>query len=258
MTGERAFATFNPDREGKDLSFTPDQLAEFEECCGSCRAFVVDFEDKGKHYGHCGVKPRRASIMATDYRCPNYEPVAALEAKVGERERSRTLRLPSRFEAPAPVRKEPASRQERIVVRRRSTDTQRVLERRVFRRDAEELEFLEMDRGTFKEIVSELLDEMLGFADVELGERWQGGTMTLEPNNRDLQAKSVPLETFFKKIVMIRERLRVLEQKLNNHPALSDADKVELQQYITRCYGSLTTFNVLFKSKADHFVGEKK
>jgi hypothetical protein len=93
---------------------------------------------------------------------------------------------------------------------------------------------------------------------VQLGDRWQGGTMILQPADKDLKAKEIPLETFFHKIVMLRDRLRVLEQNINSHKGLTDEEKIDLQQYITRCYGSLTTFNILFKDPAHQFVGEKK
>jgi hypothetical protein len=92
---------------------------------------------------------------------------------------------------------------------------------------------------------------------IELGNRWQGGEMILKPSDTQLTPHSVPIENFFHKIVMIRDRLRVMEQQINGHEKLTDEDKVNLQQYITRIYGSLTSFNILFKNKADHFVGQK-
>jgi hypothetical protein len=92
---------------------------------------------------------------------------------------------------------------------------------------------------------------------VPLGDRWQGGTMLLQPKDSSMKPKEIPIEAFFHKIVMLRDRMRVLEQQINAHKKLSDEDKVNLQQYITRIYGSLTTFNVLFKNKEQWFIGEK-
>lgn len=92
---------------------------------------------------------------------------------------------------------------------------------------------------------------------VPLGDRWTGGTMVLQPADKSLKPKEIPVEDFFHKIVMLRDRLRVLEQNINSSKNLSDEEKVNIQQYITRCYGSLTTFNVLFKNKEQWFVGEK-
>ncbi len=92
---------------------------------------------------------------------------------------------------------------------------------------------------------------------VEIGNKWTGGTLVLKPGDSSLKSKEIPIDVFFNKIVMLRDRLRVLEQRVNSHAKLTDEDKVNIQQYITRCYGSLTTFNVLFKYSTDQFTGEK-
>ena len=91
----------------------------------------------------------------------------------------------------------------------------------------------------------------------EIADRWTGGQLILKPGRAGTQEKTIPIETFFRKVIAVRERLRVLEQRINTHPKLGDDDRLQLQEYITRAYGSLTTFNVLFSDPADRFVGTK-
>lgn len=118
----------------------------------------------------------------------------------------------------------------------------------------------EVDSVSFAEIESSLISILRkwnGTSEiVPIGDRWKGGTMTLTPADRNLASREIPLDTFFHKIVMLRDRLRVMEQKINSSKELQPAEKVDLQQYITRCYGSLTTFNLLFKNPSQHFKGE--
>lgn len=112
-----------------------------------------------------------------------------------------------------------------------------------------------------KQFVSETLEAAIAKLGLEkpdtvvdqLGPRWHNGKMVLHPADPALQTKEVPLEVFFHKLVGVRNQLRVLEQKINAHTVLTDGDKVEMQQYISRCYGSLTTFNLLFKDKQEQF-----
>ncbi|HPN31409.1 MAG TPA: hypothetical protein PKY81_10660 [bacterium] len=114
-----------------------------------------------------------------------------------------------------------------------------------------------VDYKQIKKIISDVIDEKLNISEVNLGNRWHGGTLILKPKESDLKPKEIPIETFFHKIIMIRDRLRVLEQNINSNDKLCDEEKINLQQYITRCYGSLTTFNILFAERDDWFIGEK-
>jgi len=116
------------------------------------------------------------------------------------------------------------------------------------------------DLVTYEKLEKSLVRVLRRFSDVQetvpLGQKWTGGKMVLFPGDKTLKEKEVPIETFFHKIVMVRDRVRVMEQRINAS-ALTDEEKVDLEQYITRIYGSLTTFNVLFKNKEDQFTGER-
>ncbi len=118
----------------------------------------------------------------------------------------------------------------------------------------------EVDTVSFSEIEDSLLSILKKWSDaseiVPIADKWRGGTMSLEPKDRTLSNKEIPIKTFFHKIVMLRDRLRVMEQKINSSKNLDDQEKIDLQQYITRCYGSLTTFNVLFKNNSQNFKGD--
>jgi hypothetical protein len=118
-------------------------------------------------------------------------------------------------------------------------------------------DLLDMDAEDFKRILSRVLRDELGVSAVEMAGRWEGGEMILKPGKEGLQEKRIPLDALFHKIIMIRDRLRVLEQKINTNSKLAPDEKIQLQQYVTGCYGSLTTFNVLFADREDQFVGQK-
>ena len=107
------------------------------------------------------------------------------------------------------------------------------------------------------QLIGVALEEWFGPAHGALGNKWIDGKVIIEPGNPAQQRKEIEMKVFFRKIVMLRESLRVLEQKINNHPKLDDEDRVQLQQYMTRIYGTLTTFNVLFRDEDDRFVGQR-
>ncbi|MEZ4721931.1 MAG: hypothetical protein R2813_08665 [Flavobacteriales bacterium] len=134
------------------------------------------------------------------------------------------------------------------------------------RKDSDELTIIDevdaqsgggIDFSAMEKMLSAVLEKHNALNEnVPIGERWQDGTLILRPGDTDLQSKEIPMETFFHKIVMLRDKLRVFEQNINAHEKLNDAEKVDLQQYISRCYGTLTTFNLLFREK-DHYFSSK-
>lgn len=118
----------------------------------------------------------------------------------------------------------------------------------------------EVDTVSFSDVEMSLISILRRWSDTNnataLASKWKGGTLSLKPGDDNLSEKEIPINTFFHKIVMVRDRIRVMEQKINASNNLDDQEKVDLQQYITRIYGSLTTFNVLFQNKSDQFVGD--
>ena len=136
---------------------------------------------------------------------------------------------------------------------------------RIIKRDFQGLRVMEAvetpdELLTYEKMEKSLIRVLRRFSDVQetvpLGQKWAGGRMVMYPGDTSLKEKEIPIDGFFHKIVMVRDRLRVLEQRVNSSN-MSDEDKVNIQQYITRIYGSLTTFNVLFKDKEDYFVGDR-
>jgi hypothetical protein len=118
-------------------------------------------------------------------------------------------------------------------------------------------DLLQMDAEEFRKVLSEVLREELGVRPVELAGKWEGGEVILKPGKEGLQERRIPIDALFHKVVMVRDRLRVLEQRINSHAKLGNDEKVQMQQYVTACYGSLTTFNVLFAEREDQFIGQK-
>lgn len=120
----------------------------------------------------------------------------------------------------------------------------------------------EVDTISLSEVEQTLVSILKRWGDngeiTPIADKWKGGTLNLVPGDTNMSDKEIPIKTFFHKIVMVRDRIRVMEQKINASKNLDEQEKIDLQQYLTRIYGSLTTFNVLFKNKSDNFVGEKK
>ncbi len=204
--------------------------------CGSCRLWRPILEDARGPIGPCRLNVRTGDFPGTAPSCERYL--------------GRDAAVPSPPPSSSPRRSVAAS----PVIRRGAGEQPAQSAAGAAELDIPE-EVLDMTREEFVHAIREALRE--DAAHVAVAPKWEGGTLLLKPRDGQLQPKEIPLDQLFHKIVMIRDRLRVLEQKINAHDKLSDAEKVDLQSYVTKCYGSLTTFNVLFRDEKDRFIGEK-
>jgi hypothetical protein len=221
----------------------PDDAPDLERRCGTCARFVrvvetIDDTGEVKRKGECllGVWP--APLFETS-TCSQWVRKGEFRARPPERERrSRSGGAPGGApRAPGPV----------LGDRSAKASLDLTLPE----------DLLDMDAEEFKRVLRYVIRDELGVGDVTLAGKWDGGEVILKPGKEGLQEKRIPIDALFHKVVMIRDKLRVLEQKINGHPKLAAEDKVQLQQYVTGCYGSLTTFNVLFADRDDQFVGQK-
>src|ERR1019366_3387990 len=218
-----------------------------ERLCGTCARFVrvfekIDANGEVKRTGECllGVWP---SPLYETNTCSQWVQRGAFKARPVDargRERSPVARPPG-------SRSFPSSSTARRAASPIEPPAPLILPE----------DLLAMDADEFKRVLAQVIREEIGLGAVDLAGRWDGGEMILKPGKEGLQEKRIPIEALFNKIVMIRDRLRVLEQKINTNPKLTGEDKIQLQQYVTGCYGSLTTFNVLFADREDQFIGQK-
>jgi len=218
--------------------------------CGTCVIYRPIEAARGLLLGSCRVRSERGEFPCTAPICDSYLPrQGALDAK-GRSSTGANVALNISRAAGQLARAPRTTVRSGGAVPRESAPT--LIKQRIPDGPCGELE---MNREELKALIREAMDEERGGTSAALAPKWEGGTIVLKPHDPSLQGKELPLDALLHKVVMIRDRLRVLEQKINANAKLTDAEKVDMQAYVTACYGSLTTFNVLFRDKEDGFTG---
>ncbi len=222
--------------------------------CGSCSNFEVAFLDRmGRTQGQCFRKPRRGTVGAHDFACDDYRlqrdrliPGAKVPADAPERTprelmRSRALREATENQKRDAARRPARARVDEVPIKPKIQEI----------RLGEEGE--DVDRDVLKGLLAEVIDEALAMSDPPLHPKYRGGKLVIHPGNDELAPKEVEIDVFFRKITTVRDKLRVLEQKVNGNKLMEADERAQMQGYITGCYGALKTFNVLFADRDDWF-----
>lgn len=219
--------------------------------CGNCKLWQPHSVDERGWVGPCRILPERGLFPPSAPRCNKFTArgQTAAELPADSSHRARTVR------SVAPVVKRRVPGEGGTTSAAPSTSASSFTTFRAPTPDVELGDLFDMTRDELMNLFREAAGDSV--EPPPLAQKWSGGTIQIVPGNKDLQAKELAIDALFHKVVMARDRLRTLEQKINGHPKLSDAEKVEMQSYITRVYGSFTSFNMLFRDKADFFVGQK-
>jgi len=209
-----------------------------EASCGDCLAFIIEKREDDVTLGRCQFRPELRTIPDTFNICSKFHMRKSRRGKVQVPKK----RPVARPRGSSKTNDDENPWPEYATLKNPTTGNT----------EGE----ITVDRDGLKQVLREILEEETMYGFVELGKKWQGGTVLMKPADSDLQPKEIAIETFFHKIVMVRDRLRVLEAKLNASKDLDQASKIEMQQYVSKAYGSLTTFNVLFQDKEDQFTSK--
>ncbi|MBM4344729.1 MAG: hypothetical protein FJ100_15290 [Deltaproteobacteria bacterium] len=233
--------------------------------CGSCRYFTPTHTDRnGRTQGDCSGRPNRPTVQSHEFGCPEYHvrrdrvvPGSPIpdDADLSPRQREAARRIEATRAAQV------SSRHQTERLRMVRVDEDDEAKKAAF--DSQPVEVAQ-DLGTLTrrelraaltDVLDDALDRAMGQSPTPMHPRYKGGKLVVVPGNPDLQSKELEVDVLFRKVVSIRDKLRLLEQKVNAS-SLGELEKVQIQQYITGCYGSLTSFNYLFRDKDDQFVGE--